>query len=75
MERTLPEEREGAAGEDAAAAVDGVTVVERGGLALGRRGVDMGVDMVSQDHDRPRPRNTQQIRLTGSATQHFLKFH
>lgn len=44
----MPEESEGAAGEDAAATVDGVTVEERGGLALGRRGVDMGVDMVSQ---------------------------
>lgn len=48
MERTFPEEREGAAGEEAAAAVDGVTVVERGGFELGRRGVDMGVDMVSR---------------------------
>lgn len=51
-ERTLPEESEGAAGEEAAAAVDGVTVEDRGGLEFGRRGVDMGVDMVSQDHDR-----------------------
>ena len=64
--------RDGAAGEDAAATVDGVTVEERGGLALGRRGVDMGVDMVIQDHHRPWARNTEWIRLIGSATQHFL---
>lgn len=43
----MPEERDGAAGEEAAAA-DGVTVEERGGLEFGKRGVVIGVDIINQ---------------------------